>query len=566
MAIYHLEAKVVTRGVGRTACGAAAYMSCSRLYNDYDGIQHDYTRKGGLVWERVFLPPMAPAEWQDRETLWNAVEANEKTKDSQLAREFVVALPCELERSEWIRLVSDFIQDHFVSDGMCADAAIHDTDGHNPHAHILLTMRPLNEDGTWQHKTEKEYLCARDGEERGFTAAEFKTVQAHGWEKQYPYKVGKKKVYMTPSAAEAQGLERASKYPKSTKYGRQNPITARWNSEEQLVAWRAAWADVVNRALERSGVEQRVDHRSYAARGLDEKPTIHEGVSARKMEKAGYISERCELNRQIRKDNALIRELKALIKKLMDAVKNTVSIIAEAMETVRQKMIIFQYQLLRIKSGKAEMNNTLRVVQPDIKRYEDIVTQIKTKIRERRTLLEEKKATPAIHVLRHRELGQKITALTEDIEELKSEKVVLLNQFDCADDRSMREVEQRIISMESALEKLNRQEGKYTTELNNTLKEYAELKEQAAEFDAAELMHERLALRPGKERSALSCLQSVYGGKFQPLMMQNSKRDVSAMLGEKTQAQSIRERLHQNSQDKQKPTQQKTRNHYEQEW
>ena len=110
-------------------------------------------------------------------------------------------------------------------------------------------MRPLNQDGTWQYKTEKEYLCVRDGEERGFTAAEFKTAQAEGWEKQYPYKVGKKKVYMTPSAAEAQGLERASKYPKSTKYGRQNPVTARWNSEEQLIAWRAAWAEANNRYL-----------------------------------------------------------------------------------------------------------------------------------------------------------------------------------------------------------------------------------------------------------------------------------------------------------------------------
>lgn len=101
MAIYHLEAKVVTRGVGHTACGAAAYMDCFRIYIDYDGIQHDYTRMGGLVWEHIFLPSMAPVEWQDREMLWNAVEANEKTKDSQLAREFIVALPCELDRRQW---------------------------------------------------------------------------------------------------------------------------------------------------------------------------------------------------------------------------------------------------------------------------------------------------------------------------------------------------------------------------------------------------------------------------------------------------------------------------------
>ena len=112
-----------------------------------------------------------------------------------------------------------------MADGMCADAAIHDPypPGHNPHAHILLTVRPLDEKGKWQYKTEKEYLCVKDGEERGFTAGEFKQAQADGWEKQYQYKVGKKKVYMAPSAAQAQDYERVSKYPKSTKYGRQNP-------------------------------------------------------------------------------------------------------------------------------------------------------------------------------------------------------------------------------------------------------------------------------------------------------------------------------------------------------
>lgn len=283
MAIYHLEAKIVSRGAGRSAVAAAAYLSCSRMLNEYDGVQHDYTRKQGLGWRQVFLPATAPAEWQDRETLWNAVEETETAKDSRLAREFVAALPIELSREEQIQLLQDFIKEQFVADGMCADAAIHDPypPGHNPHAHILLTVRPLDEKGKWQYKTEKEYLCVKDGEERGFTAAEFKQAQADGWEKQYQYKVGKKKVYMTPSAAQAQGYERISKYPKSTKYGRQNPITERWNSDEQLVLWRQAWADVTNLHLERTGHEERIDHRSHAERGLLERPTVHEGVVAR---------------------------------------------------------------------------------------------------------------------------------------------------------------------------------------------------------------------------------------------------------------------------------------------
>ena len=352
MAIYHWETKVITRGEGRTACGAAAYMSCSRLYNDYDGIQHDYTRKGGLVWEHVFLPTMAPAEWNDRETLWNAVEAAEKAKDSQLAREFIVALPVELDAAAQIDLLTAFIQSNFTADGMCADVSLHNTDGHNPHAHILVTMRPLDENGKWQYKTEKEYLCVRNGEERGFTAAEFKIAQAEGWEKQYQYKVGKKKKYMAPSEAEAQGLERLSKHPKATRYGRQNPITARWNSTEQIVAWRAAWADAVNRALERKGVEQRVDHRSHAERGIDEKPTVHEGASARRMEQMGFVADRCELNREIRADNALIRELKALIAKLVKAVRMTLAEIARAMEQVRQDIIVLTYGIFHNRKGR----------------------------------------------------------------------------------------------------------------------------------------------------------------------------------------------------------------------
>ena len=334
-----------------------------------------------------------------------------------------MALPVELWRDQCIALLTEFIQTNFVVNGMCADVCIHDTDGHNPHAHIMLTVRPLTKDGKWQHKTEKEYLCVRGGEERGFTATEFKAAQEEGWEKQYQYKIGKKKVYMTASAAEAQGLERASKYPRSTKYGRQNPITARWNSEEQLVLWREAWADTSNRYLEKVGREERIDHRSHAKRGLDEQPTIHEGVAARALERKGIVSDRCELNRQIKADNALLRELKSLVKKLMDAVNNSISAIAEAMETLRQKMIVFRYQLLHIKSGKTQINNTLQVVRPDIKRYEDIVKQIKAKVRGRRTLFEEKKATSAIQVFRHWELAQKITALTEDIEELNHHRL-----------------------------------------------------------------------------------------------------------------------------------------------
>lgn len=531
--------------MGRSAVAAAAYMSCSRIYNDYDGIQHDYTRKQGLVWQQVFLPDMAPVEWADREILWNAVEEAEKTKDSRLAREFVVALPVELDRDEWIALLTDFIRVNFVTEGMCADVCIHDTDGHNPHAHIMLTVRPLTKDGKWQHKTEKEYLCIRDGEERGFTATEFKSEKSQGWEKQYQYKVGKKRVYMPPSQAEAQGYERISKYPKSTKYGRQNPISARWNSEDQLVLWRAAWADVTNRFLERSGSQERIDHRSHAERGLDEQPTIHEGVVARALEQKGIISDRRELNRQIKADNTLLRELKSLVKKLMDAVKNTVPAIAEAMETVRQKMIVFRYHLLHIGAWKEKLSDTLQIVKPDLKKYENIVKQLKSKIRERRALLDEKKTTLVIQVFCHQELTQKIAGLTEEIEELKSEKALLLNQLNCADNHGIAEVKQRITSMEKSLNKLDQQETKYTSELETALAQYTELQQETVAMDSTDLDTARQAIRAAKECETIQRLHFTYEKKFDFRTLAQSQIDVAEMLDETAESVSIRQELHQ---------------------
>ena len=545
MAIYHLEAKVVSRGAGRSAVAASAYLSCSRLYNDYDGIQHDYTKKRGLVWQEVFLPAMAPPEWKDREQLWNAVEEVETSKDSRLAREFVVALPIELNRENQIELLQEFIREQFVSDGMCADAAIHDTDGHNPHAHILLTVRPLDERGKWQYKTEKEYLCMKNGEERGFTAAEFRTAQSGGWEKQYPYKVGKKKVYMTPSAADAQGLVRADKHPKSTRYGRQNPISERWNSEEQLVEWRKEWADVTNRYLERAGREERIDHRSNAARGLDEIPTIHEGVAAQALERKGIISDRCEINRQIKADSALLRELKAEVKKLAALVSRTVPAIAEGLEKLRSRVLIFCYQLRHIGVGKYNLGNRVKAVKPELERYAGLVQQIKEKSEERKKLLAEKKKTQFYQIPKLHDFTRRITELTEEIEELKTEKNFLLRSLNCADDADISDVKKEIATLEIALKKLDEQEVKYATELEDAMKQYAELNAQVADMDAVELKDARLIIRPDRERSATDRIKAAYGEKYDPVMMHDSKRDVANLLNEETGARSVRNLLRQ---------------------
>ena len=551
MAIYHLEAKMVSRGAGRSAVAASAYLSCSRMLNEYDGVQHDYTRKQGLAWQAVFLPPMALPEWQDREKLWIAVEEAEKTKDSRLAREFVAALPVELSRQQQIALLQNFIREQFVAEGMCADVAIHDTDGHNPHAHILLTVRPLTETGAWQYKTEKEYLCIKDSEERGFTAAEFKSAQAEGWEKQYQYKVDKKKVYMAPSQAEKYGYGRASKYPKSTKYGRQNPISARWNSEEQLLAWREAWATAANRCLELAGHDSRIDHRSHAERGLEERPTNHEGVVARAMEKKGIIFDRCELNRQIKADNALLRELRGQVKKLAQTVKNTIPALAEAMENLRKNLLLFCYQLGYLRKGKERLNASLNTLRPALAQYNQLAKDIRDKTKERRSLLSEKEALSAVHVFRHRELAAKIAALTEDLEELRSEKNLLLASLSYTEEDAADQFPKDIAAMEQSLKRLEEQEQKYSAELDAALTEYTGLREQAQSVDPVQLYETKQTIRPVKEQEAENRAQQVYGEKYSPLLMFDSKKVVSRVLHEDMERQAVRRMMRQAQKEQQ---------------
>ena len=530
MAIYHLEAKIISRGAGRSAVAAAAYMSCSQILNDYDGVLHDYTRKQGLIWQQIFLPEYAPAGWLDRGTLWNAVEANEKTKDSRLAREFVVALPAELGRGEWEALLTEFVEEQLVRDGMCADVCIHDTDGHNPHAHIMVTVRPLDEKGQWQYKSEKEYLCVRNGEEKGFTAEEFKKAQTEGWEKQYQYWEGKKKAYMAPSAAQERGLERVSKTPKSTRFGRQNPISARWNSDEQLVVWRAVWADVTNRYLERAGAEARIDHRSHADRGILEQPTIHEGMTARAMEQQGFVADRCELNRKIKADNQLLRELRNALEKIAKAIQKTVPALAEAMEALRRNMLIFRYQILHVATERWHTKSTLKKVQPVLERYSEVVESIKQISRERKDKQEEKKSTSGLHFLKQRELTRQIEKLSEDLEELRSEKARILSRLQKHDDSGIKEVKQWVRSLESSLQQLSEREAKYQSELDGAVAQFRELAGEVEDKDKAELYDQRQNLRNSHTRQAHQKLQEAYGERYSVFTMMEAEQDVENLL------------------------------------
>lgn len=537
-----MESKIVSRGTGRSIVAASAYMSCSRMVSDYDGVQHDYTRKQGLVWQEVFLPPQAPREWHDREQLWNAVEAAEKMKDSRLAREIIVALPIELDHEEQIALTSAYISQQFVADGMCADVALHDADGHNPHAHILLTMRPLNKDGTWQYKTEKEYLCMKDDEERGFTAAEYKSVQTEGWEKQYLYRVGRKNVYMTLSAADEHGYTRADKHPKSSRYGRQNPIAARWNSKEQLAAWREAWADTVNRALKEIGRAERIDHRSHATRGFDEQPTIHEGVEAMRIEAKGFVSERRALNRQIRADNALLRKLKEQIRKLAKAMQMDIPRLADAMEKLRADMVIFCYQLSHIREGRQKGLSDLKLLRQISDEYGKVDHKLQETRKARKVLMAEKRKLSPLHMLKHKELAAQIAEKTEDIEELKNRRASTLRRAGCKEDAGGNELQQSMAIIEGMLQKLDEQERRFSVLSEQTMQKYADLQRQTAQIDADKMNAAQQSVRAKYQDAAKKKLEDTFGKRYSLMRMVNSQRQVERLMKAKDDSEKKQER------------------------
>ncbi len=151
MAIYHFSAKVMGRGTGRSAVASAAYRSASRLHDERLGRHHDFTNKAGVVHSEVMLPEGAPERLRDREALWNEVEATEKRKDAQFAREVEFAIPREMTREQGIALAREFVSREFVERGMVADLNVHwdiGVDGEaKPHAHVMLTMRDVGPDG-----------------------------------------------------------------------------------------------------------------------------------------------------------------------------------------------------------------------------------------------------------------------------------------------------------------------------------------------------------------------------------------------------------------------------------
>lgn len=271
---FHFSISMISRGKSKSAVASAAYISCEKLTNEWDGVTHDYHNKKGLLHSEIFLPENIPIRLKDRETLWNSVELNEKASNAQLARNFIIALPKELSVEENKRLITDFIQENFVSKGMIADLAIHDESNEgnkNIHAHIMTTLRPINEKGQWQAKSKKEYIHDENGE---------KILGKNG-------KPKTRKIELTD-----------------------------WNNKGNAEKWRESFASLCNQYLEKNNLEKRVDHRSFERQGVEEIPTIHLGASASALERKGIETDKGNINREIKKHNSLVKAIREKIAEL----------------------------------------------------------------------------------------------------------------------------------------------------------------------------------------------------------------------------------------------------------
>ena len=270
MAIFHCNIQIIGRSSGKTATAAAAYRSGTKIVDDEFGKTHDYTRKGGVAFSEILLCANAPSKYSDRQILWNEVQKIEKQKNAQLCREVEVALPIEFSRNEQIEVVREYIKKNFTDKGMIADWSLHDKSDGNPHAHILLTMRPLKPNGEWGAKRKDSYVLDDSGNR-------IPVIDP---------KTGKQKI----GARGKKMWERIS------------VSLTDWNDQTKAEEWRKSWADICNEHLKG---QDHIDHRSYARQGKKQLPTIHEGYVARKIAKSGRHSNIISYNQQVRQHNAL---------------------------------------------------------------------------------------------------------------------------------------------------------------------------------------------------------------------------------------------------------------------
>lgn len=304
MSYSFCKAKAISRTAsGGSAVAAAAYRAGEELRDEEHGKTWKY-KKDEVTYSKITLPDNAPPEFADRATLWNSVQKAEKNSDSRLARELVIGFPNELSQEQAQKIMDDFAK-YLAKKGMCVDVAIHWKDG-NHHAHMMLTTRKLDKNGRWAKWKERKVL-AKD--EKG---NKIPLLDENG--------------NQLVRVREGHGVEKLWK--------RVSVLSDEWSKKSEYKSWKKELAGMMNRELEKSGVYDEVDYRSYKEQGSDLIPQIHEGYAAREIEKRGGVSWKCEKNREIRAINKSYLDKKEAIEKELNEVNNAIYDKAATVEIV----------------------------------------------------------------------------------------------------------------------------------------------------------------------------------------------------------------------------------------
>lgn len=242
MAIFHMSFSNISAGKGRSAIASAAYRSGEKLFDDKEGRHYFYARS--VMPESFILTPKNAPKWaNDRQKLWNEVEKKDRKANSRYAKEFNVALPVELTNEEQKALITKFVQETFVDKGMVADVAIHRDHEENPHAHVMLTNRPFNPDGSWGLKSKTQYVLDKNGKQ---------LLTKNGNPKQ-------RKIWLVD-----------------------------WDKPGKVEEWRHAWAEEVNSLFQAKGMPERISEKSYEEQGIEKTPTKHEGHNSQTKERKAF--------------------------------------------------------------------------------------------------------------------------------------------------------------------------------------------------------------------------------------------------------------------------------------
>ena len=242
MAIFHMSFSNISAGKLRGAVASAAYRSGEKLFDDKEGRSYFYARS--VMPESFILTPKNAPKWaNDRQKLWNEVEKKDRKANSRYAKEFNVALPVELTNEEQKALITKFVQETFVDKGMVADVAIHRDHEENPHAHVMLTNRPFNPDGSWGLKSKTQYVLDKNGKQ---------LLTKNGNPKQ-------RKIWLVD-----------------------------WDKPGKVEEWRHAWAEEVNSLFQAKGMPERISEKSYEEQGIEKTPTKHEGHNSQTKERKAF--------------------------------------------------------------------------------------------------------------------------------------------------------------------------------------------------------------------------------------------------------------------------------------